>query len=253
MTDVRTGMSRSVVFPISKKTQRLKLLQQKGFFNDEGDCGDMNAQVHKQNYDSRLLENVMLAYENIDREIELQQKENRIKFFCYKGCSACCDEYFYVSKGEYLAINQYLSEHGITAETIEKAAEQKHRLKEVYSEEYNKLNSTTFKANGFDDNQISKGFAQCIFLKDGACSIYPVRPIICRLYGISHSYAVCEGIMEKCKVFWHNREKMQEKLKAHTVDIPYDERWSAGIDYIIDNGNTVFLKPFPLFWWFSGK
>ncbi len=73
-------------------------------------------------------------------------------FACQKGCHSCCKPDLTVSPIEAHAIGQY-----IKAESIE--------------------NTDPF------------GIKRCTFLaKDGACVIYPVRPLVCRSHGAPLQY-----------------------------------------------------------------
>ncbi|MEG0429949.1 MAG: YkgJ family cysteine cluster protein [Hydrogenoanaerobacterium sp.] len=211
----------------------------------------MKAHLNEKNYDELLLKNALAEYDNIDEIIKKQQEENNVKFFCYKGCSDCCDEYFYISESEYLAIRQYVAAHGVS--NHQAAVEQRQKLKDSYPNEFDKLLSPVVQADSFDDNKVPKGFAPCIFLKDGACSIYPVRPILCRLYGVSRSYALCKYIFKRCRGFLRSKAGFQKRLESHTVNVPYGKKWIEGIDFIVDNGNTVLMRQLPLFWWFSSE
>ena len=88
--------------------------------------------------------------------------ENQAPFIkCKKGCDYCCKEGYYpASELEYLNLMLF----------------------------YNKLEPNT--KTVIDDNisvllnSPAKKFYTCPFLIDGACSIYPARPIICRTFGL---------------------------------------------------------------------
>lgn len=77
---------------------------------------------------------------------------------CHKGCSKCCEVERTVFSLEALVIKQY--------------------LQELTQKERQELKAALTKG---PHNQ-----HHCAFLKDGACLIYPVRPLICRSHGLVH-------------------------------------------------------------------
>jgi Fe-S-cluster containining protein len=94
---------------------------------------------------------------------ELDKKVERFNLPCAKGCGDCCEVTPDITFLEWKLIEKFLKERQVK-----------------------KINNYA-----------------CPFLIDHACFIYPVRPIICRLYGwsyiISHSthmrdFLVCEKI-----------------------------------------------------------
>lgn len=77
---------------------------------------------------------------------ELDKKAVKFNLPCEKGCSECCDSPPYITFLEWQLIKKFLKGRKI-----------------------NKLNEDT-----------------CPLLINCACSIYPVRPVVCRLYGWSY-------------------------------------------------------------------
>ena len=77
---------------------------------------------------------------------------------CQKGCSACCE------KGDY-PISELELRHLMNG-----FASLDNELKKIVQNNFSKM---------------VKG-GQCPFLIDKACSIYPYRPIICRVHGLAY-------------------------------------------------------------------
>ena len=77
---------------------------------------------------------------------ELDRKVEKFNLPCEKGCCECCDSIPHITLLEWRLIKKFLKGQRI-----------------------NKLNKDA-----------------CPFLIDCACFIYPVRPVICRLYGWSY-------------------------------------------------------------------
>lgn len=91
--------------------------------------------------------------------------------------------------------------------------------------------------------------APCPLLIDDKCAAYPVCPMICRLYGASHTYRFCSKIRKKCSSFFSKKLDLNE-LYQHTVDMPAPD-YIEGIDYLYQKSQQTWQKPFPLFWWFA--
>lgn len=127
---------------------------------------------------------------------------------CEKGCNECCKHYFPISEVEFAIIMDYLYNNcGIekTNMIIEKAI--------ALADEFEKNNPEFFKrlkedATGKNINYMLRADLEnmpekqeeCVFLgEDGGCSIYTVRPIICRMHGVCYAsdnidYKVCDKI-----------------------------------------------------------
>lgn len=78
---------------------------------------------------------------------------------CRNGCSLCCTS-ISVRRIEYACIADELTEAGY------------------------------FEKPGDVRNDANDPPNRCAFLENGSCSIYPLRPIICRLHGLALSYPV---------------------------------------------------------------
>jgi hypothetical protein len=107
---------------------------------------------------------------------------------CRKGCSYCCHLPVEVSAPEILAIGQY--------------------VREKFSEEERQQLARAIDAHiatteGMDDRQRSVCRTPCPLLRDGACSVYEVRPLTCRGY---HSFDA-----EPC------RRDCEHPTRNHTV------------------------------------
>lgn len=96
--------------------------------------------------------------ENLDKRLETFNKYHKDYIYCKSGCSACCE------KGDY-PISQleleYLMQGFIALDN-----ETKIRIQE-------------------NIKSMKKG-QSCPFLINRMCSIYPYRPIICRVHGIAY-------------------------------------------------------------------
>jgi hypothetical protein len=96
--------------------------------------------------------------ENASRLFNQIEAENSPKMSCRSGCFRCCETEFSIFRGEAQLIFEWF-----------------HRLTEPEQEELQKTWARRAKTPGSGKS--------CAFLCDGACSIYPTRPIICRTQG----------------------------------------------------------------------
>lgn len=197
---------------------------------------------------------LLKKYAVLDAKIQKEKLSNNINFICKKGCNSCCSEYFYISRTEYFGIKNYLEKNNIDIKPlIDKSKELLEKLKTKSYDEYLKLNTKkiNYSDEYFLDNEFISSFEPCIFLEQGLCSIYPVRPFICRFYGTSAYYNFCNKLQKKFKSYF-SKEYNVSKIKQHTVSISYSEEYKVNVDYFIKKNNeAVIIRPYPLFWWFA--
>ena len=111
-----------------------------------------------------------------------------IKHCCQPGCNACCVHPIEVYKIEVLIIIDYLKKNKLEylLDNVNSIVEEIiSKLPNSPLDTNNKENIRKYK---MDYIHLS---IPCVFLKDGKCAIYPVRPINCAIY---YSY----GSPEKC-------------------------------------------------------
>ncbi len=90
----------------------------------------------------------------IDDEVKKLEKLHTNKMQCKEGCSSCCES-FGVMDLEFDYIQNYITEHNIALPPT------------LFAQRYRK---------------------RCRFLINNRCTIYPVRPIICRTHGLPILY-----------------------------------------------------------------
>ena len=118
---------------------------------------------------------------------------------CKKGCANCCRIAVMVSDLEVIIIKNYLDKNKMNYKQIKPKKEIPQNSKQdvLIGEQYNGK--------------------ECPFLKDNICTIYPVRPYVCR------KYIVFEENAEKCR-------RKEEKVNHLEVG------------YIIDRTYTMIIK-----------
>ena len=149
-------------------------------------------------------------YNELDGKIEKEIEDKSLNVLCGQGCSECCTDYFTITEVEFAVIMDYLKrQKGVEyiLNIISKGLMMKNKFKENYPEFYEQLEvDTTGYSNEMNiktniNNMPSKQGFKCIFLNEqNECSIYKVRPIICRGHGICYhsgnlyDYKVCSKI-----------------------------------------------------------
>jgi Fe-S-cluster containining protein len=169
---------------------------------------------------------------------------------CQKNCSRCCYDYFYVSEVEFYTVLFSFHKKGANVldnhidNMFKKSQELLLSLKEHCPAEYEKvygLNVDYTKGVAYHLNPIDiiKGFEQtlpCVFLNDGKCTIYDVRPFICRTYGTFYD---SNNIQNNCnRVHYGRSSGYPESLLKQKIN---------SISMVGDN----LRVPKPLFYWFG--
>lgn len=217
-------------------------------------------------------------YLAFDKEVERQVEENHVQLYCKTSkCNKCCSDYFYISAIEYFTIkNDILETKGIEFfnKIVEKSSEMLKELKREYPEEFTKLDSSKTISNEiFQDKEYVKTFIQCPLLnEDGLCDRYSARPLMCRFFGTSYLYTICDDIIEHTKNIEYNNMNIYSKvlnkieskfIKSKTniskkeiekimVEIAYNESYKMNVDMLVINeGNYILQRPYPLFYFFA--
>lgn len=112
----------------------------------------------------------------VDREFRRVSGKFAERMHCGRGCSMCCSQMFSISAIEAAYISRAVKEM---------PEDERRRLRDAAAEYVDKARQLT---GAVDDDE---GFVPrpgvrlpCPALKDDACSIYKVRPIICHKWGI---------------------------------------------------------------------
>lgn len=217
--------------------------------NDPCFCGSgkKNKKCHPDVLKSSVVGNLLCVYNQLDQYINEQLKVSQNHTICHKGCCECCYDYFYISEVEYFAILNYLiTMNGLDSleDIRQKALLSIEEIKNCYPDEYEKLIKEYCGSNPkniLDDMRIKKTQAPCIFLnkKDKICTIYPVRPFVCRIYG------TC--VRSNC-----DKMKYMSDSDVSIVDIrSYAQMIQENIDVFYFGRIPIERRPYPISYWFS--
>jgi Fe-S-cluster containining protein len=111
-------------------------------------------------------------------------KRKRLRIVCARGCNVCCEELVVVYLPEAMAVARWLrSAAGAEARArfLDKYASWRERAGDGIEREAD-LNADWTRREEYEraHKEQWKRRVMCAFNDDGACSIYPVRPMLCR-------------------------------------------------------------------------
>lgn len=224
--------------------------------NDLCFCG--SGKKHKRCHDNIKSESIIARlyrfYMTIDNEIEAQKREKKLKFTCKKGCSECCSQYFVISESEFIVIIDYLMrnwEYQKIDDIIRVCKEQWTTIQDQFPlfaqklEEFIGGKSVDIFLYNYLHTPLKLPFP-CVFLdrESKVCMIYKVRPLICRVHGVS--VVDIDNDNEVCSKIPSLLSKQNELVDLHHLK----EDISSFI--FIRKGKKVILRrPYPIFYFIN--
>lgn len=192
----------------------------------------LKEKIHPNSY----VKGVLDLYSQIDDQTR--------KIHCNKNCVYCCNDIFYVTEREFYVILQYLVENftdNQIMDFIEKANYQKNCLNLMYPDEveYIKLRSKGMVQSielEHDTSYINLE-CSCPFLSNNRCSIYSVRPIVCRVYG-------CFDELKCPKISKHRNYSLSVDVKNKISLLPFYKnrlRLTYPLCYWFDSVEEIML------------
>ena len=151
-------------------------------------------------------------------------KREDIPVDCKAGCSWCCFQPVFALTHELLVINEYMHKN-FTPDEID----------EVRRKTYAKYEKT----EGLDYDETIKITHACPFLMNNKCSIYPVRPLACRIY-LSRSEKAC---IDK----YHNPVKRERDMPLFGFIMDAGKNLNYGFVFGLEK-KSLFSKEAPLEW-----
>ncbi|MCK4921454.1 MAG: YkgJ family cysteine cluster protein [Bacteroidales bacterium] len=156
-----------------------------------------------------LLHLTETLYANIDDLLEVFEtrikQENQI-IDCKKVCHWCCTQAVFINPRE----TQYITEY----------IKSKFEAKEL-SVLKSKVSSKDLNTKNMSLKNVLANKDDCPFLKEKTCSIYPVRPMACRIY-LSMN-------LESCKDFFKHPESKTDYAKLYSFPLHAGRMLSEGI------------------------
>ncbi len=165
------------------------------------------------------------------RNAEIAQKGGNIA--CHKGCSSCCVSPVLVTEGEAVAVAEWLKAPANAAVRA--------RYEAAYVTWARKLDELVAEAplpREPDDNlawciKAKQREAMCAFNHEGACTIYPVRPALCRKTHALDTNAHCGTDGGQVKYYEHpETEAVYEQQHEMRFALHQSLRPSGGLDLL---------------------
>ncbi|MDB2115667.1 YkgJ family cysteine cluster protein [Clostridium paraputrificum] len=222
-------------------------------------CGNSKCteQLHKDIKSNSKYSKTFKLYKQIDKIIEESASNLNLNIQCKKGCSECCHQVFSISEVEFCIIADYLLEHlrPKINDIFEKSNDIYNYIKDndplFFNKLSNNINGNNPILNNFSDlynfllpthtSLIPHG---CIFLNNNnECSIYKVRPVICRTHGVSYCSKGYTNIL--C-----SKLEISDKNRGEFVDLTSYENEVYNLFSFKQNIKLIIRAPFPMFHWF---
>lgn len=157
---------------------------------------------------------LVAAYRRMDAALSEAADKTTTKAACRAGCSFCCYYQVHLSAHEIFAIVDYVTQHFSHEQithVLRTAEATAARIQAMSSEEHRLTN------------------VACIFLSEGHCSIYPVRPVHCRTHHASE--------VSNCLQCYEN--PTAEKPNTYITEIfAYGKAHEAVIYAMLDNSGN---------------
>lgn len=220
-------------------------------------CGSglVKSKCHKDVVENSLVAHLLAKYQRTDAQLLEEAIRHSVQSVCHKGCSDCCDYYFYISKVEYFAIRNHIETQFPERMQIyvQRAQNQLFELKECYPEEFKKIftPSAAVGKQGFVETIAGIHFRKCIFCNEqsGECEVYQSRPFTCRFFGTTYRHNICSKIEDKLHA--EGEEASVEALSRYMVDAPYFEDYEVGTTKFVWDDMCGWVRPMPIMFWFA--
>ena len=195
------------------------------------------------------------AYQALEEKKE--EKETQIKQYipCQKGCSNCCWDAFSITEIEFELIMREMktwSQNEVEA-VYDEALNQCQTLSTRYPSEWKRLEEDgTFNQNVFfqslhDEANRERNPFPCPLLNkhERSCSVYSVRPFVCRSLGVTHMEnspsPVCEFIKTTDSISHITPEISEDYQQFNTINLLTHPKTKE----------QSMQRAYPIFYWFK--
>jgi Fe-S-cluster containining protein len=170
---------------------------------------------------------VGLMHDQLDDAISHRDAEIGARMACHKGCNACCASPVVVSEGEAVAVVEWLRDHP--------------DVRARFDAKYPKWRETLGPLATAPDpsesrawtEKVQRAQAMCAFNHEGACSIYPVRPSICRKAHALDTSANCTSLDVPVQYYHHpETEQLYAAQRPMKVGLHHALRRGARLDLL---------------------
>jgi len=144
---------------------------------------------------------VELMHAELDDAIARRDAQIGARMACHKGCTACCRVAVVVTEGEAVAVAEWLRVHADARARFATAYGTWRATLGELVEQAGKQHDTA--AAHAWNREVQQRRAMCAFNHEGACTIYPVRPAVCRKAHALDTNAHCDSTSEQLEYFAH--------------------------------------------------
>lgn len=225
--------------------------------NNKCFCGNHKnlGQCHQNIRQNSRFAKLYKLYNKVDREIKTKVQENNLKTICQKGCNECCHQLFNISEVEFCIIADYVSDKFNKKQ--QEAVFEKGLMTNEYLKKNNKdyLKKLEFNSSGMLlaegmmrglMNNPEKTPIGCVFLNEkNECSIYKVRPLVCRTHGVAYLNDESNDICSKLSISDINRNNF--------VDLRhYEKEYTDLLTFVLESVKKgTVRRPYPIFYWIN--
>lgn len=130
----------------------------------------------------RVLGVYELIDEAIGRELDRLRREEGIVPSCQRGCCSCCGQHIQLNPAEAHALGQHI-----------KRTFSRRQIAGLERRTRRWLAREAVRRQGGPPDECDEGLAEagCPLLVDRICSVYPVRPVICRTHYVRSDPSAC--------------------------------------------------------------
>lgn len=181
-----------------------------------------------QHSDAAALIGMMHA--QLDDVIALRDEQIGGRMACRKGCNACCGSPIVVSEGEVVAVVEWLRAHPEVRARFDTAYG-------AWSDQVGDLVGQAIPSDPAESRayveKVQQAKAMCAFNHEGACTIYPARPAICRKAHAIDTNANCMSLEVPVLYYAHpETEEMYESQRPMKIAIHHSLRRGARLELL---------------------
>jgi Fe-S-cluster containining protein len=179
---------------------------------------------------------VQEVYDRLDdaigRELERLRREEGTAPSCRRGCSSCCGQHIQTNPAEAHALGQYIRR----TFSAKRLRDLKRR-----TEAWLAWDGRRRTGHAPADPAGGEEATYCPLLVAGACSAYPVRPVICRTHFVSSDPSACRPYSHDDRPLEAVPAVLATVLRAAQpfADVIRDDIEAAGLDY----SRSILLLP----------
>lgn len=186
---------------------------------------------------------VMEKYKMFERHVlaqygKLDNELSNYKSVCYKGCSNCCYQPIEIMNSEIIPIVEFLK-YKTKQETLDLVCQNIVNWAKYFNKNY-KDSLSYNKANKLFLYETESKRIACPFLINNCCSIYKVRPIVCRAHLMfdTPKYCAKDGLRDS-----PNKIKaLRDKYLTELMNLPYCETVYLPVGIAIALGYPQLFK-----------